>query len=80
VDGGVGLQMWKVAANILDRPLWTADKWWSSSFWRLGETLTTLHLKKKSYYEMLHKVSDMDGFFGTTWAMENGYEVWNMEC
>jgi len=30
---------------------------------------------------MLHRASELvDGFFGTTSAMENGYEIWNVEC
>jgi hypothetical protein len=36
-------------------------------------------LKLLIYYEMLHKFSDFDGFFGTTQAMETRYEIWNME-
>jgi hypothetical protein len=31
VDGGDGLQIWRVAANILNKQLWTADKGCSSS-------------------------------------------------
>jgi hypothetical protein len=31
-DGGDGLQIWRVAANILNKQSWTADKVWSSSF------------------------------------------------
>jgi hypothetical protein len=30
VDGGDGLQIWKIAANILRKQLWIADKGWSS--------------------------------------------------
>jgi hypothetical protein len=30
-DGGDALQFWKVAVNILNKQLWTADKGWSSS-------------------------------------------------
>jgi hypothetical protein len=30
-DGGDGLQIWKVAASILNKQLRTADKGWSSS-------------------------------------------------
>jgi hypothetical protein len=30
-DGGDGLQIWKVAANILNKQSRTADKGWSSS-------------------------------------------------
>jgi hypothetical protein len=31
-DGGDGLQIWRVAANILNKQSRTADKGWSSSF------------------------------------------------
>ena len=31
VDKVYGLQIWRVAANILNKQLWTADKRWSSS-------------------------------------------------
>jgi hypothetical protein len=30
-DGGDGLQIWRVAANILNKQSWTDDKGWSSS-------------------------------------------------
>jgi hypothetical protein len=32
VADGDGLQIWRVAANILNKPSRTADKGWSSSF------------------------------------------------
>jgi hypothetical protein len=78
-DVGDSLQMWRVVANILNEQPQTADKGWSSCL-VLGEGLTTPHRKEPTYYEMLHGVSNLDGFFATTLAMENGYEVWNMEC
>jgi hypothetical protein len=31
VGGGDGLQIWRVAANILNKQSQTANKWWSSS-------------------------------------------------
>jgi hypothetical protein len=43
VDGGDSLQIWRIAANILNKQLWTADKVWSFS---LGVRLITPHLKK----------------------------------
>jgi hypothetical protein len=44
-DGGDGLQIWRVAANILNKQSQTADKGWSSILGlRVG--LTTPHLKK----------------------------------
>jgi hypothetical protein len=29
---------------------------------------------------MFNRASDQDGFFGTTSALEKGYEIWNVEC
>jgi len=29
---------------------------------------------------MLRNVSDLEGFFGSTQATKNGYEIWNTEC
>jgi hypothetical protein len=34
-DGWDGLQHWRLAANILNKQLWTNDKVWSSS-WGVG--------------------------------------------
>ena len=41
-DGGVGLQVWRLAANILNKQSWTADQEWSSSLgvWREANNLT----------------------------------------
>ena len=40
--GGVGLQIWRLAANILNKHSWTADQEWSSSLgvWREANRLT----------------------------------------
>jgi len=54
-----------------------ADKGWSSSWGWSGE-LTTSHRKKS--YKILHTPFELDGFFGTTYTTENGYDIWNMEC
>jgi hypothetical protein len=45
-DGGDALQIWRVAANILNKQSRTADKEWSSS-WVLGVWLTTPHRTNK---------------------------------
>jgi hypothetical protein len=45
-DGGDGLQIWRVVANILNKQSQTADKGWSSS-WELGVGITP-HRKKTS--------------------------------
>ena len=41
-DGGVGLQIWRLAAIILNKQSWTADQEWSSSLgvWREANNLT----------------------------------------
>ena len=41
-DGEVGLQIWRLAANILNKQSWTADQEWSSSLgvWREANNLT----------------------------------------
>jgi hypothetical protein len=43
-DGGDGIQIWRIAANILNKQSRTADKKWSS---RLEVGLTTPHCKEK---------------------------------
>jgi hypothetical protein len=74
-----GLQLWKVAANILNKQSRTADKGGRPA-WGLGEVLTTPHRKKLLFYETYGQASDLDRFFGTTPATEKGHEFWNMEC
>jgi hypothetical protein len=32
VDGGDGLQIWRIAVNILNKQSWTAERGWPSSF------------------------------------------------
>jgi hypothetical protein len=73
-----GLQLWRVAANTLNKQSRTANKGWSSSL-GLGEVLTT-HLKKLLCYELDKEASDLDRFFGTAPATEKGHEFRNMEC
>jgi hypothetical protein len=41
-DGGDGLQIWRVAANIFDKQLRTTDRGGPPA-WRLGVVLTTPH-------------------------------------
>jgi len=62
-DGGDGLQIRRVTANVLDKQLRTADKVWSSSL-GVGRGARTSHRKKAACYEMLHKISELDGFLG----------------
>jgi hypothetical protein len=44
-DGGDGLQIWRVAANILNKQSQAADKGWPSNL-GLGVGLTTPHCKR----------------------------------
>jgi hypothetical protein len=53
-DGGYGLQIWRVVANILNKQSHTADKGWSSGFW-IGRRANISSLKKQTCYEMLHR-------------------------
>jgi hypothetical protein len=46
-DGGDGLQIWRVAANILNKQSRTADRGFSSSL-GVGRGLKTVHRKKIS--------------------------------
>ena len=45
-DRGNGLQIWRVAANMLNKQSWTADRSGSPA-WGLVEGLTTPHRKKR---------------------------------
>ena len=47
VDRGYGLQIWRVAANMLNKQSWTADRG-DPPAWGLVEGLTTPHYKKET--------------------------------
>jgi hypothetical protein len=51
-DGGDGLQLWRVAVNILNKQWRAADKGWS---YNLGFGLKASHIKNRSCYEVVHK-------------------------
>jgi hypothetical protein len=63
-DGGDEIQMWRVDANILNRQSRTAEKGWSSSLGVGCRANNFPPCKKLSFYEMLHRASDLDGSFG----------------
>jgi hypothetical protein len=69
VGGGDGLQIWRVAANILTKQSRTADRGWSSSL-GVGQGLTTPTVKRLICYKMLQRASDQ----------KNGCEIWNVDC
>jgi hypothetical protein len=52
-DRGDGLQIWRVAANILNKQCQTADRGWPSSL-GVGRGLTTLPIKLDISYKTLH--------------------------
>jgi hypothetical protein len=54
-DGGEGLQIWRVAANILNKQSLTVDKGWPPA-WYLGAGLTTLPLKNLACYKMFQNI------------------------
>jgi hypothetical protein len=58
-DRGDGLQIWRVAANILNKQSQTAGSGWSS-------------IKLNICYETLRTASEEEELFGTTQASENG--------
>jgi hypothetical protein len=62
-DGEDGLQIWRVAANILNKQSRTADKGWYFCLLS-GVVLRTLNRKKKACYESTQEASGLDGCFG----------------
>jgi hypothetical protein len=61
VDRGNGLQMWRVAANILNKQSRTADRGWPSSS-GFGGGLTTLHRQKTMCCEIFTRSAELEGF------------------
>jgi len=71
LDGRDGLQAWRAAANILNKQSLTAVRG-GPPVCEFGGKLTTAHRKTRARahthtlsYEMLHRASDLDGFFGS---------------
>jgi hypothetical protein len=78
----LGLRMekiWRVAANMLNKQSRTAEKEWSYSL-GLGEGLTNSYRRKEACFEMLNRISELKGFFGTTYTTVNECGVWIIEC
>jgi hypothetical protein len=62
------LQVWRVAANILNKQSRTADKGWSSILGLgFGLGLTSPRRKISACYERSQEASDLDGFLGYIW-------------
>jgi hypothetical protein len=59
VADGEGLQIWRVAANILNKQSRPADKWLSSRL-GVGHGATIPHCKKAIFYEIFESASDLN--------------------
>ena len=59
-DGVVGLQIWRLTANIVNKQSWTAEQEWSSSLgvWRGANNLTLL---KVIFVQKRFNLEDSDG-------------------
>jgi hypothetical protein len=64
VADGDSLQIRMVAANILNKQSWTADRGWPSSF-GVERGANNPHCKIICY-KMFYRASDLDRFFGMT--------------
>jgi len=64
----------RVAANMLNKQLLTADKGWSSSL-GLGEVLTTRRKNVSCCDTVKKQVSDLDWYIGATQATKKGHEI-----
>jgi hypothetical protein len=63
-DGGLCLQIWRVATNILNKQSRTDKNRWSSS---LGLGVVTIpHFKKQFCYKISQRSSDLHGVFALT--------------
>jgi hypothetical protein len=59
-DRGEGLQIWRVAANILSKQSRTADKGWPSSLGVGRGANNSPQQKKTVCYEMSQRASNLD--------------------
>jgi hypothetical protein len=69
-DGGDSLQTWRMAANILNKQLWTADKEWSSGL-GVGQGANISSPYKTGMLQNV--IWGLDIFFGTTKASGLGW-------
>jgi hypothetical protein len=66
VAGGGLLYIWRVTANTFNKQARRADKGWSSSLVVEWGLTSPCRKKKTEFYKMLHSISDLEGFSGTT--------------
>lgn len=71
VDGGEGFQMWRVAANVLNKLSWTANKWWSPSWgWAVALCHQNKHLTK---YDVAPQTCN-----ALTWTLDWELGMWGI--
>jgi hypothetical protein len=73
-DGGDGLQIWSVAANIFNKQLRTADKEWSSSL-GVGRWATNIAPQKKRKI-LLRKITRSLGSERIPWINDLSERKW----
>jgi hypothetical protein len=73
-DRGDGLQIWRVAANILNKQQRTADRGWPSSL-GLGGGLTTTHRKNLYVAKYLQPPRKWTDSLARPKHRKNGYEI-----
>ena len=69
----------RVAANVLNKQLRTADKGWSSSLGSFGEVLTTPHSKSVSCYESHTESLGHGLILGYDLSSGKSHEIWYLE-
>jgi hypothetical protein len=77
-DGGDGLQVWRVAADIINKQSRKVDKGWCSSLGVGRET--TIHRRKiitiMKFYSLLGLVRN----FGTNYVLDKGCDILKEYC
>jgi hypothetical protein len=77
--GGDDLQIWRVAANTLNKQSRTSGKGCFSNL-GLGQGVNNPFPKNLTFYKMLHRGSNLDRFFRMTKTTQTEHHVWNLEC
>jgi hypothetical protein len=70
MDGGEGLQIWKISANILNKQLWTAERG-DPPAWGLGVELRSPHHKKLVCYELSQRALDLKNYLDKLFKLRN---------
>jgi hypothetical protein len=78
-DRGDGLQICRVAVNIVNKQLQTANSWWSSSL-GVGQGLKLSPIKLIVCYKTLYTASEQDRIFAQPnhRKMDMRFDTWNV--